>query len=410
MKRFKNFAGCLLTASILIFGLALASGCSNSTNDTNGDDDNVQTDGDDETTETAETTDNAETNSDLAFGACNTADDCATYAQCKKNSNDVKGCVCLSGICAPNPLKENEIYWENYVYDKEENKKEGTFDLCSSNPAKCSNDTVFNASCKDENFEEVTGTPTLTNVNGRIKVFGLKGPCNRLRVYIFYQFDSDGKLVNFKDHSAANKNMLTFNEEWPGSPDDQTGECPVFLKNVPTGRWLVAKATDNGGEFMDTYQYNVFIKPADAVTADGKGFNMEFNAVSVSSYQLVPVTAGLPGGIPDNQGAIAGTIKDCNGNLVRYATFGATGRTKAVAYFNSNVSDLLPFSGMLSTNKDGTFSSLGADEGEYEAVAAIKINGTVTQSKVIKYRIYAKSILIIPFRLANPMNYPQKEY
>ncbi len=331
----------------------------------------------------------------LPPGGCLSDNDCAVLSQCKKNTSDVGGCACLSGVCVPKPKKEAAIFWEDSHPKPDDTGKEGEYKPCD---AEHCGGTSVDTSCNSETYEQVDGETPKTKVNGLIKVFGLEAPCNVLSVYVFLEYDENGQLNDFQN----NENAVAVAEH-PGDPDPVNGECPVIIEDVPTDKWLVIKSTDFNGQFKDTYQYNVFIKSEDA--DNDTGFPLEINSISESSYQLVPVTAGITGGIRSDRGAIAGTVKDCSGNLIQYATVGVTGDTKKIAYFNSNVEDLLPDSGRTTTNMDGTWVSLNHAEGEWDAVAAALIDGQIVASKKIHYRMYRNSVIIVPFRFNNPINY-----
>jgi len=135
---------------------------------------------------------------------------------------------------------------------------------------------------------------------------------------------------------------------------------------------------------------------------------MQVDAVSDTSYNLVPSTAGLTGGIRVDRGGIAGTIKDCAGGLVKQASVGVTGETKLISFFDADVSDLMPDTSRFTSNGDSTWVSLSHEEGVWEAVAAALINGSIVTSRKVTYRIYRNSIIIVAFRFDNAVNYPQE--
>ena len=235
MKQSVPFA-VLTTVAFLLAGLAAA--CSDGSDNTVTDGD---TDGDTEVTETHET------NPNLEEGACEVDADCDTYSRCKKHNTEVDGCVCLEQVCVPKPLKEAQLYYENSVYDAEEREKTGSFDPVAGGSV--------DVSCVDATYTAVSGDTPKTNILGYIKVFGLEGPCNLLDVHVYLQFDSNGDLTDFTD-----ENNIVATGDNPGEPDDITGDCPVFIPDVPTDKWLVVKTGDENLTFKDTYKYNIFIR------------------------------------------------------------------------------------------------------------------------------------------------------
>ena len=112
--------------------------------------------------------------------------------------------------------------------------------------------------------------------------------------------------------------------------DQLTGTYFIRLRgaDVPADGYVVYKVT--GRNFVDSWQFGQFINPDARVRCDetfaltgllpadtGQLACIELtaNAIAETTYNLIPLTAGIPAGLDHNKGAIAGRIRDCGRSL-----------------------------------------------------------------------------------------------
>ena len=309
-------------------------------------------------------------------GCCDDQNTCTTGECWKRNATDV------SGICISKPVAESMLYWEDYIYDQEDGKKDGTFRQILDNQDA---PVPVDLSCAPAGADDLNET-ALTSLDAKVKVFGVKAPCSLLKVDIFYQYDDQGVPVLSFDQGIIPTANVT------AEPDEE-GICSIKIDGVPVNRWLVFKSYDTDNvQFVDTYQFNIYIPKADANT--DTGYKIEINAISQTSWNMIPVTIGVANGIQSDRAAVAGTIRDCNDRLLKNATVGANIRPTKLGYFNANVADLLPDPLATNTNSDGTFALVDIPTGLTRLVAQAMVNGQVVTINVIDFVTFPGSVSI----------------
>ncbi len=309
---------------------------------------------------------------------------CITDADCLEGK-------CFDGVCAVFPTEEATVWWENSHYDDEEGDKVGDYEQLFDG----SDPRPLDLSCTG-GFENIDDAGTI-DVRGAVVVFGVEAPCTGIQVEVFEAMDSAGNLrTDFSTENAVTTGAVT---EAP----DENFECHLTIPDVPKGRWLTIKSFDNNNiNFRDTYMWNVYIKPEEDSNEE---FEMEVHAISNTSWQLVPITAGVSNGIQSDRGAAAGTVKDCSGQLVKGATIGVSVRPTKIAYFNATVEDLLPQQGLTATNLDSTFSLVNQPAWELRVIALALIDGEVTKIGDVSYVQVKQSVAIPSFHGMGPINY-----
>lgn len=351
----------------------------------------------------------ADADGTLAVGACN------TDAQCNAARNE----KCVEGVCVGEPRTNAQLWDEVKEWDNDKQKFDKRYVVIDGQTP--------DTSCRNAAFPEVRRPRAewpnhSTNLLGVIRVFGLDAQCSTLYVDLFTENLDDGTPsephCTSRPNAGAEACPAGGNPAWIGgarvtsvevqvTPEAKENRCFVFFKNVPTDRWLVFRATNNSGEvFKVTYQFNSMVRDADKVTDAKQGYKVEVNAISSDSYQLIPATAGVSGGVADDRGAIAGTVRDCQGRRLKFGTVGLTGETEAFSYFNANANNLLPLNGQSSTNDDATYGSVSHEEGTWKVVAQIRSGGEVITARPFSAFVKRNSVSIVAFRLGNPINYP----
>ena len=198
---------------------------------------------------------------------------------------------------------------------------------------------------------------------------------------------NDGGPIDPNDLSKGNR------------PDDQKycrdngagGECSDRLRweeryaidNVPTNTPLVIRVTgaNNASDatWATTVAFNVFLSTEDPACAKASDtdcldtsdpaapkYQLDVNALAQSDYMLLPIVAGLPGGITAGEGAIAGEVHDCDNIRVDNVQVAVTPQADRLTYFNGNPVKTVPDPkrATLGTDRLGLFAALNAKPGK----------------------------------------------
>jgi hypothetical protein len=405
MKRDRLLHLMLLLGTLCLGLLSFNCGTTSAPIIAGGDDDSAQADTDKQ--ESAGDTENAgDQDSDGAAGDNDAMTETDTLAEatdtdtappkCKAGENNCctedKDCnagTCYDGVCLALPTEEATVWWENSTYD-ENMTKTGEFDqfFDGTTPQKPDLSCVggYQDVCKLAECPKV-------KVAGIFKVFGLKAPCTLLKASVYPMYDDQGNaLTTFDDSKKITTDGVV--------KVDAKVDCPVEIDDVPTGRWLVIKSSSGDNNFRDTYVYNMYIKPGEA-----SPFAMEINSISDPSWNLIPVTAGLANGVQSDRGAIAGTVKDCKGQLIKNAVVSLTVSPSVLAYFNANVENLLPSQGLETTNEDGTFAAVNQPAMSVRLVGVAKVNGAIVKLNDFTINMLPGTVSILAFHGAGPATY-----
>ncbi len=169
---------------------------------------------------------------------------------------------------------------------------------------------------------------------------------------------------------------------------DTTGADGTVTVTLPTGIPFVAKASMTN--YQDTYQFGDILSAADAGSL--------FQVLIISSGTVSLVSALAHATQNWSNGAIAGTVWDCNGNPIENATVSVvdknTGKTVAtnMIYFKTaaGLGDI-PDPTLTMTSNDGIFVSLNTPPGDYYLVATGVLSAGDTTTTVLG-QSYAESI------------------
>jgi len=274
-------------------------------------------------------------------GACWIDNDCRSGEKCADAGAE-------AGVCYREPpsAQTMKVYRDQEEWNTIDGKQKWDKSLHVCN-ASASSSACFDG----PDFEEIDSSTSPTNLLGYIRFFGFEAACGQTYVDLFTERDGAGNPTNL-DCSSNHLRPATVPDcagrdgwlrgsavhEWNHLRDGQPyTRCYVFFEgiesgrpSIPTGRRLIFKATaaSSGAPVRDTYQYNIYIKPDDAVTADRgtqkDGYRLEINVISKPSYNLIPTTAGLASGIDAERGMLAGTLRDCNGLRIKGGSVGGS--------------------------------------------------------------------------------------
>ncbi|MCA9669145.1 MAG: hypothetical protein KC503_26295 [Myxococcales bacterium] len=194
-------------------------------------------------------------------------------------------------------------------------------------------------------------------------------------------------------------------------------EVRYRIENVPTNKRLVIR-TRGKNEFDDgtwgiMLMYSVFLRADAATCKDGEyndcmnkdgNYELEVSALSRSDYRTIPITAGLSGGIPDGQGAVAGEVRDCDDIVLGGFQVATEPAPTVMVYFNGNPVKTLPVLGRFDqgTNEDGIFAALGIKPGEVTVGAVGVGSGNKISAGTIKAAVLPDSVTVVAFDGPDP--------
>ncbi len=317
---------------------------------------------------------------------------CTTNADCTEGE-------CFDNICIIIPSEVATVWWEDSEYNPETGDMEGEYKQLFNND---NSPMAPNLDC-DWDLQDTDNAGTLT-VKGTIKVFGVEAPCQNIIVEVFDYNVGGAVRSNFPEEDILATAAVV-------DPPDADFRCHLDIPDVPKGKWLIFKTYDKQGErinvdFRDTFQYDVYIKPEES-----NDYEMEIQAITHSSWQMIPLTAGVSNGIQNNRGALAGSVKDCDGRLIKGATVGTSIIPTKLAYFNATVHNLLPNPALKASNSDSTFSGVNMPEGNLRIVSLARIDGqTVTKIADFTINMNKQTVSIYGIHGPGPTNYGMGSY
>jgi hypothetical protein len=214
-------------------------------------------------------------------------------------------------------------------------------------------------------------------------------------------------LVETGDEAANCPGICT--EEIP----DTDGDCRDLgfyaIDGIPTHVPLII-VTYGGELWRYLYAYNLmfFDSEAQDMEIDGVTAPTIYHKVRVLSngdFSAIPMTAGMPGGIPETHGAVAGEIHDCGDVRVRNVQVGIEPVPQRLIYFNGNESKPYPEgTRRVGTCWLGLFAGLDIDpeENPVRVSAAGLVNGELVSFGWVVARVYPGAVTIMTFRGTRP--------
>lgn len=151
---------------------------------------------------------------------------------------------------------------------------------------------------------------------------------------------------------------------------DTHGDCRelgyYYVDGIPTHVPLVV-VTWGDDLWRHMYAYNVIFFDSEAQTMDVEGTSAptifyKARVLSNGDFSAIPMTAGMPQGIPESHGAVAGEVHDCGDIRVRNVQVGIEPVPGGLIYFNGNESKPYPDgTRRIGTNWLGLFAGLDID-------------------------------------------------
>jgi hypothetical protein len=188
-------------------------------------------------------------------------------------------------------------------------------------------------------------------------------------------------------------------------------EARYSLPNIPTNKQLVIRSTGPNGTPDQTwatiFAWNVFLSTGDPACTDPNQtdcidvpsgtYQLNVNALSQADYVLIPQTAGLSGGLPAGQSAVAGEVHDCDNIRVSGLVVGVQPTPSRFTYFNGNPVKTLPDPSRLATDQLGLYAALSIPPGATSVVAAglTAAGGTLTSYGTFDALAFPDSVAVV---------------
>jgi hypothetical protein len=197
-------------------------------------------------------------------------------------------------------------------------------------------------------------------------------------------------------------------------------EAHFSIPNVPTNKQLVIRSTGANGMADQTwatiYAWNVFLSTGDVACKDKSStdcldmtttpptYQLNVSALSQSDYVNIPTVAGLSGGLPKGQGALAGEVHDCDNIRVDNVLVQTQPQASRNTYFNGNPIMTLPDTTRLATDQLGLYAALSLPPGQAQVVTAgtLTDGGALTSFGKFSANVFADSVAVVNINGGKP--------
>lgn len=243
--------------------------------------------------------------------------------------------------------------------------------------------------------------PQTVTFRGCVDAFGIGDTTHQMRIALY--------LANQDPSGASSWDMAT-------TEDKQNCEYwgAFEFTDVPTNTPLILKTYDDQGDFVTVYKYNLILW-ADLATQEGNTwvFDTRSNAsdprtgqeislhpwrgyaISQATYNIILMAVGV--NLGDNEGAIAGTIRDCGYQEMEYVQCNTSTRPQVVTYF-TNAENPRPDHSRDSTNVNGIYAAIGLEAGSHDlACLARNADGAAVPLGSYTVKVFPHSITILSF-------------
>ncbi|HZS36833.1 MAG TPA: hypothetical protein VFF06_08405 [Polyangia bacterium] len=198
-------------------------------------------------------------------------------------------------------------------------------------------------------------------------------------------------------------------------------EARYTISNLPTNKQLVIRVTGPNGNPDQTwatiYSWNVYLSTGDPACAGPSStdcwdksdmanlkYQLNVSALSQTDYVNIPTVAGLSGGLPMGQGAIAGEVHDCDNFRVSNLDVGTAPAGTRFTYFNGNPVKTLPDTSRTATDQLGLYAALGLTPGKASVVAAgtLTDGGPLVSFGTFDANVFADSVAVVNINGGKP--------
>ncbi|MCS6797065.1 MAG: hypothetical protein NZ898_00810 [Myxococcota bacterium] len=262
------------------------------------------------------------------------------------------------------------------------------------------------------------GTPRMVTLYGVVDVFGNGGDADGIRVEV-YREGPDGQLGELVGSAVASTASACKETEDEIDDDMVVGTRDLGfyqISDVPSETPLIIKTSGDAAFWRELYTYNVqFLEEQLETTRppcpelSGAGPFVEYRArtLSRSDYTSIPLTAGLPGGVPAGQGAVAGEVHDCGDVRLEYAQVATSPAPLTLVYFNDNPSNPLPQMGRVEgTSLLGLYAALGVPPGPVDVAAVGRVGGELVSLGWYRAQVFGGAVTVVTFRGLRSQQHP----
>jgi hypothetical protein len=263
----------------------------------------------------------------------------------------------------------------------------------------------------------------MVTVYGVVDVFGNGGDADGITVEI-YEEGADGAMGSLVGSASS----AVVGAECPAtqSPSEPCCESEIeydndmevgtrnlgfyAIENVPTETPLLVRTSGNPEFWRELYTFNILIPneevesgaAGDLCTEAPDGMRWEYRAriLSRSDYNSIPLTAGLPSGVPSGNGGVAGEVHDCDNVRLEFAQVATNPNAEILTFFNDNPSNPLPDrSRVEGTSLLGLYAALNLPTGPVDVAAVGRLeDGTVVSLGWYRARIFPDAVSVVTFR------------
>lgn len=282
-------------------------------------------------------------------------------------------------MCVSRPDRPAEAFEEVWIgEDEKEFQERGQAQLGCHNSAPCSAD----ADCPSDEagvqlvcrggfcgLPAPADGPETVTFRGCIDAFGIGDVTNDMRVAL-YRGNQDP----------------TGDSQWDMAATEDRDGCRYWgafeFSDVPTNTPLILKSYDDSGGFITTYKYNLVLW-SDLAEQDGAdwvfdtrsqvldprtGAEIELHpwrayAISSPTYDVILMAVGISD-LPETQGAIAGTIRDCAYHELKHVRCAAVDKPSELTYFTDSENPR-PDQSRDASHVNGIYAAIGLEQGEH---------------------------------------------
>lgn len=341
-----------------------------------------------------------------------TGDDGSNKKRCGQQLPCISSEQCVAdSMCVPVADTECEAFEEVWINeDDKEFQSRGMGDLSCHNSEQCASDSDCPSDASGTKLKCTGGFcgipapqgPQTVTFKGCVDAFGIGDVTTSMKVALY----------------KADQNP-TSNSQWDMETTEDRAHCRYWgsfeFENVPTNTPLILKTYDPNGLFITTYKYNLILW-SDLAADDNGTFvfdsRAEVNdprtdtsislnpwrgyAISSTTFDVILMSVGISE-LPETQGAIAGTVRDCNYLALKNVRCAAVDKPTKLTYFTDS-DNPRPDKSRESTNANGIYAAIGLEEGSH-SVSCLAEDGEGKQVPLGEFpaKVFPHAVTILSF-------------
>lgn len=325
---------------------------------------------------------------------------CASSEQCVNDS-----------ICVSNPDVAAEAFEEVWLSeDEKEFQSRGQADSSCHNVEACTADgdcpmdaAGVQLACRSGFCGQAAPAgPETVTFRGCVDAFGIGDVTNDMRVALY----------------RADQNP-TGNSQWDMATTEDRAGCRYWgafeFTDVPTNTPLILKTYDPDDLFLTTYKYNLVLwsdlatdeagtfvfDTRSQITDPRTGVEIDLKpwrafAISSTTYDVILLAVGISD-LPETQGAIAGTARDCAYHELENVRCGVVAKPTKLTYF-TDAEKPRPDRSLDATNINGIYAAIGLEEGTHRvSCLAQDAGGDIVPLGEYEVEVFAHGVTILSF-------------